>query len=37
MTEPTFGPNQDVITVQPYEKPMVLNIDTDILVTVVGN
>jgi hypothetical protein len=33
---PTYGPGNDQIDVQPFEKPMVLNLDQDVQVSVVG-
>ena len=33
---PSYGPGSDVISVQPYEKPMILNLDDDILISFVG-
>jgi len=33
---PTYGPGNDLIAVQPFEKPLVLNLETDILVSFVG-
>jgi hypothetical protein len=33
---PSYGAGQDMISVQPMEKPMVLNIDTDVGVSFVG-
>lgn len=33
---PTYGPGNDLIAVQPFEKPYVLNLESDILVSFVG-
>lgn len=33
---PSFGPGTDLISVQPYEKPLVLNLDDDITISFVG-
>ena len=33
---PSYGPGNDLIAVQPFEKPLVLSIDTDVLVSFVG-
>lgn len=33
---PTFGPGNDLISIQPFEKPLVLNLDQDVLVSFVG-
>jgi uncharacterized phage protein gp47/JayE len=33
---PTYGPGSDQIAVQSFEKPMVLNLDTDVLVSLTG-
>lgn len=33
---PTYGPGNDEINVQPYEKPLVLNSSTDITVDIIG-
>jgi uncharacterized phage protein gp47/JayE len=34
---PTYNNTNDLISVQPYEKPLVQNLDTDVLVTIVGS
>jgi hypothetical protein len=34
---PTYSTSNDLISVQPFEKPLVLNIDTDISVSLVGD
>lgn len=36
IVSPTYGVGSDLIAVQPYEKALVLNVDTDVLVTFVG-
>jgi uncharacterized phage protein gp47/JayE len=36
LLSPSYGPGEDLIPVQPFEKPLVLNIDDDILVSQVG-
>lgn len=33
---PTYSVANDLISVQPYEKPLILNVDTDVLVSLVG-
>lgn len=33
---PSFGPGTDLISIQPYEKPLVLNLDDDVLISFVG-
>jgi hypothetical protein len=33
---PTYGISNDLIILQPFEKPLVLNVDTDILISLVG-
>jgi hypothetical protein len=37
VVSPTFGVGSDLISIQPFEKPMVLNLDDDILVSFVGD
>lgn len=37
IVSPFYGPGNDVIALQPYEKPMVLNVNNDIQVSQVGN
>lgn len=37
MLSPTFNAENDLINVQPYEKPLVLNLDQDILVSFAGD
>lgn len=34
---PAYGPGNDLIAIQPYEKPFVVNLEQDILVTLVGD
>jgi hypothetical protein len=34
---PTYGSGNDVIPVQPYEKAMILNVDSDVQVTIAGS
>lgn len=34
---PTYDVSNDLISVQPFEKPLVLNVDTDILISLIGN
>lgn len=36
VVSPAFGPGSDLISIQPYEKPMVLNLDDDISISFVG-
>lgn len=33
---PAYGAGNDLIAVQPYEKPLILNVDTDVTVSFVG-
>ena len=33
---PSFGPGNDLISIQPYEKPLVLSLDDDVLISFVG-
>ncbi len=33
---PTYNVTNDLISVQPFEKPLILNVDTDVLVSLVG-
>lgn len=33
---PSFGPGTDLISIQPYEKPLVLSLDDDVLISFVG-
>jgi hypothetical protein len=33
---PTYSVASDLISVQPFEKPLILNVDTDVLVSLVG-
>lgn len=34
---PSFGPGNDLISIQPYEKPLVLSLDDDVLISFVGD
>lgn len=36
IVSPSFAPGTDLINVQPYEKPLVLNLDDDVLVSFIG-
>jgi hypothetical protein len=37
MISPTYNSANDLVNVQPYEKPRILNLDTDVLVTFLGD
>lgn len=37
ITKPTYGTGHDLIPVQPFEKPLVLDLDKDIVVTFTGD
>ena len=34
---PSFNSGNDLISIQPFEKPLVLNLDNDILVSFIGD
>jgi hypothetical protein len=33
---PSFGPGNDLISIQPFEKPLILSLDEDVLISFVG-